>query len=58
MKGFFTSGQDGSGTYKKVRVPGQVGTGSEKILKAKSTSIGPLIFKIDVITITFYETTI
>ena len=34
------------------------GTGSEKILKAKSTSIGPLIFIIDIITITFYETTI
>ena len=55
---FFTSGRDGLGTCKKVRVPGRVGTGSEKILKAKSTSIGPLIFIIDIITITFYETTI
>ena len=34
-----TSGRDGSGTCKKVRVPGRVGTGSKKILKAKSTYI-------------------
>ena len=57
-RGFLTSGRDGSGTCQKVRVPGRVRTGSEKILKAKSTSIGPLIFIIDIITITFYETTI
>ena len=34
-----TLGRDGSGTCKKVRVPGRVGTGSKKILKAKSTYI-------------------
>ena len=31
-----TSGRDGSGTCKKVRVPGRVGSGNEKILKAKN----------------------
>ena len=39
-KGFLTSGRDGSGTCKKGRVPGRVGTGSKKILKAKSTYMG------------------
>ena len=29
-------GRDGSGTCKKVRVPGRVGTGNEKILKTKN----------------------
>ena len=44
----FTSGRDGPGTCKKFGY-----RDSEKILKAKSTYTGPLIFILDIITITF-----